>query len=70
MVARLEGELISRADAVRVWSQMLGRLRERLLVVPERVAPRMCVMTDEVAIRALLKREFEDALTTLSESAV
>ena len=66
----LMGSVIRKDEAIRVWSELLGRLRERILQIPDRVASQAAAMSGEAEIRTLLRDEFQQALTVLSRYAI
>jgi phage terminase Nu1 subunit (DNA packaging protein) len=63
--AKFKGALIDRADAIREWSQACGRLRDRLVAIPDRVAATL-EGKPESQIRSKLRSEIEDALRSLA----
>ena len=68
-LAKQRGELV-RADAVeQEWSRMVQTARDRLLLIPERLAPRLSLAKEEAECRSLLQREIEEALQALAAGA-
>jgi hypothetical protein len=65
-----EGKLISREHALQVWSEALGRIRDRCLAVPDRMAPQLVAIIEVTEIRNKLRHEMEDLLTGLSKNAI
>lgn len=62
------GELIE-ADATRKqWAAGLAAIRDRLLALPDRLGARLA-QRDEVAVRAVLREELEQALRAIHDDA-
>jgi hypothetical protein len=67
---QLAGKLINREQALLVWTEALGRIRDRCLAVPERLAPQLAPITNPTEIRNRLRAEMEDLLSGLAENAL
>jgi hypothetical protein len=61
------GELLEKTEVEQEWGLLLTTFRNRLLLLPDKVAPRVCVMDDVLSCRVLLEREVREALSALSE---
>ncbi len=55
-------ELLEAADVERAWTNNLTRCASRLLLVPDKLAPRLAAMTDVLEIRAEIDKEIRAAL--------
>jgi phage terminase Nu1 subunit (DNA packaging protein) len=63
------GELVERSTVQTVWGEVTGNVRNQLLLLPDRVAPRIAAITDVLECRFLLDREVRQALAELTEHA-
>ena len=64
------GELLSAEDVEAAWTAVLARLRARLLVLPDRLAP-LCVEETTIAgVRDQIRKAVREALDELSETPV
>jgi phage terminase Nu1 subunit (DNA packaging protein) len=66
---RLERErrtVIPLAEAVQVGTEIMERVRSRILACPRRFAPRVVGLKDAVVAEAIIRRELEQALTELA----
>ncbi len=61
------GELLEKADVEKAWGEMLTAFRNRMLLMVDKLAPRVAVVSDVLACRAVIEREIKDALLALSE---
>lgn len=61
------GELLEKADVEKAWGEMLTAFRNRMLLMVEKLAPRVAVTSDVLACRAIIEREIKDSLLALSE---
>ena len=61
------GELLEREEVERRWGALLTTFRNRMLLLPDKVAPRAAVLDSVLECRALLEREVKEALSALSE---
>jgi hypothetical protein len=60
-----QGKLIE-ADTVKTrWASILVELKERILAVPDKLAPEITALTDERQVREALKREMHALLNLL-----
>jgi hypothetical protein len=66
-VQRRKGELLDAADVERAWSRMLIAARNRMLLLPDKLAPHLVNLTDVLEIRELIRKEVYAALTALSQ---
>jgi hypothetical protein len=61
------GKLVE-ADVVKQrWASILVELKERILAVPDKLAPEVTALTDERQVREVLKREMHALINTLRE---
>jgi len=63
----IEGKLVNVADVEAAWSAMILTARNRLLLLPDKVAPRIAAVSDVQECRAVVDYEIREALTALSE---
>jgi hypothetical protein len=63
----IEGKLVDVAEVEAAWSAMILTARNRLLLLPDKVAPRIAAVSDVQECRAIVDYEIREALTALSE---
>lgn len=68
-VARRSGQLLDRAEAVATWSSLLSRLKQNLLGLGGRLAPRLVDGLTLAERQDLLDREVKASLRELAEEA-
>jgi len=61
-----EGELVEVAKVMQVWASMLSVIRNRLLQMPQKLAP-LVASTDPTEAKAILEKEFTALLSELKE---
>ncbi len=61
-------ELLEAADVERAWTDNMTRCASRILLVSDKLAPRLAAMTDVLEIRTLIDKEIRAALRALSET--
>lgn len=66
-LARLRGQLHDAADVELVLTNMLATFRNRVLAIPQKVAPKVIGMNNLAEINETINVELLDALTELSE---
>lgn len=66
--ARMRGELVPLADATAAYTSEIVRARAELESLPIRVAPKVVGMTDERAIRDILRTEINRLLQGLADA--
>ena len=66
-VDRLKGILINAQEAAHVWGEMIVAARNRALLIPSKVAPKVAVISDVLGCQEILDREMRSFLTELSE---
>ena len=66
-VELIEGKLVEIAEVEAAWSAMILTARNRLLLLPDKVAPRIAAVSDVLECRAIVEYEIREALTALSE---
>jgi chromatin segregation and condensation protein Rec8/ScpA/Scc1 (kleisin family) len=64
---RRQGELLEAADVETAWAKALASFKSRLLLLADKLAPKMAACPDVLQCRALIDREVRDALSALSE---
>ena len=64
---RRRGELVERADTEQIWSSIVIGTQSRLLILPDKIAPKVLRAKDVYECRAIIEREIREALTSLSE---
>lgn len=62
-----KGSLLPVEEVELQWSRMIGAARNQLLLLPDRVAPRVAILSDVLECRELIRREVAQALEALSE---
>lgn len=67
MVELIEGKVVEIAEVEAEWSAIVSAARNRLLLLPDKVAPRVAAISDVLECRAIVEYEIREALTTLSE---
>jgi hypothetical protein len=68
LLEKMQGDLLEKEEVERAWAQMISSARSRLLLLPNKIAQRVAVMTDVHQVRAAIDEEIRDALSELSES--
>jgi hypothetical protein len=61
------GELVSAAEVAAAWSELVTTTRNQMLLIPDKVAPKVAVLTDVLECRTVIEREVRQALQALSE---
>ena len=64
---KMFGRLIDAEEAERKWGARISAARSRLLLLPDKIAPKLLRITDVIEIRAIIDRELKDALAELSQ---
>lgn len=59
------GELVDGRVAADVWGNRLSNFRNKVLALPNKVAPMLAGVTDPEEAKAILDREYEEALAEL-----
>jgi len=67
--AKTRGELVERAVVESAWASLGVTIRERLMALPGRLAPRLTYLDDEHQVGLELRREIEEVLNELADSA-
>lgn len=62
------GELIERSDVKAEWTQAANAFRNQLLLVPDKLAPKVAVCSDVRECRALVEEEMRRVLMIFSET--
>ncbi len=60
-----QGKLVEAEDVKTRWASILVELKERILAVPDKLAPEVAATTDERQVREVLKREMHALLNVL-----
>jgi hypothetical protein len=66
-VAKLKGTLIDAYEAAVEWGTMITSARNRALLIPSKIAPKVAATSDVVSCQEILDREIRSFLTELSE---
>ena len=66
-VERQQGDLVDRIKVEAAWCELVSTVRNQMLLIPDKVAPKAAVLTDVLECRALIDRAVREALTDLSE---
>ena len=67
-VELLEGRVVEITEVEAEWSALVSAARTRLLLLPDKVAPRLALVSDVLECRAIVEREIREALTALTET--
>lgn len=67
LLQKLQGSVLPKEDVRRAWATIVTSIRSRLLLLPDKVAPRVAVVSDVLEVRALIDAEVREILTALSE---
>jgi hypothetical protein len=60
-----QGKLVEATTVKERWASILVQLKERILAVPDKLAPEVAATTDERQVREVLKREMHALLNVL-----
>ena len=63
--AKEVGAVVEIAESIRQFSAELSTLRTKLLAIPNKVAPRIALLSSQKEVRALVEREIREALAEL-----
>ena len=66
-LAEKTGELVPAADVEKVWGEMIVTARNRALMLPAELAPRLALESDEVACQQILRDGIYRVLSELAE---
>jgi len=66
-VERRKGVLVEIEDVERVWGSIVSAAQARMLLLPDKLAPKVAPVTDVLECRAIIDREIKSALTYLIE---
>jgi hypothetical protein len=66
-VERQQGDLVDRIKVEAAWCELVSTVRNQMLLIPDKVAPKAAVLTDVLECRALIDRAVREALGALSE---
>ena len=69
-LARDRGEYVARKDVLEAWGQVLTRIRQHLLMIPHRVAPRVYDVQSIPEIEEELKEAVHEILSELADTHV
>lgn len=67
-LAKRKGEVMLVADVEKLIAGMIGAARGRLLLLPDKIAPRVAVISNVLECRAIMEQAVREALSALSES--
>ena len=62
--------LVAIADVEAMWSQMMSVVRSRMLLLPDKLAQRVAVVSNVLECREIVDREIREALTVLSDKGL
>ena len=63
-----QGELLEAAEVESAWTQALTSFKNRLLSLPDKLAPKMAACSSILECRAMIDQEVRKVLTALSET--
>jgi hypothetical protein len=63
-----QGELLEASEVERVWTEALTSFKNRLLSLPDKLAPKMAACSNVLECRAIMDQEVRKVLSALSES--
>ncbi len=66
-LAERDGDLVSRADVIRLWQMTATQCKIRLLYIPRKMASQLAAQKSPAKIEALLRAELYEALQGISE---
>lgn len=66
---RRQGELIEACDIEQTWTHALTAFKNRLLLVPDKLAAKVAVCPDVLECRELIDREIKEAIKVLADAA-
>jgi hypothetical protein len=61
-----EGELAPVAETEQAWSEMVQTAKDRLMILPGKLAGRLAAVSDEGQVHSILEREITSALAELA----
>ena len=67
-VQERQGELVRADEVERVWGEIMVNVRNRILMIPGKLAQRLSTLSDVRECHALLDREVKEALTALAQA--
>ena len=65
---KLQGELLEAAEVESAWTQTLTSFKNRLLSLPDKLAPKMAACSSILECRAMIDQEVRKVLIALSET--
>ncbi len=66
-LAKERKEALDRKSVLRIWDNIVMVIRQKILAIPSKVAPRLVYMDDQKVIESDLEKEVTDALEELSK---
>lgn len=66
--ATKQGALVSADEMAEVWAFQIANARQRLLTIPDKVAPRIAAIKNAVEASALLRKEIYEVLSELART--
>jgi len=66
--AKRRGETLNATEVEAEWSNIVSTVRNRILLLPDKLAPRVAALADVLECRAVIERAVREALTALSET--
>ena len=65
----LQGSLVAVDDVSEQWARLLGRMRQRILSIPSKLAPMIHHETDAAIVESILEAAVHDVLTEFAQYA-
>ena len=66
---RKAGELVALSDVEKEWSSVMSTIRNRMLLLPAKLAPKLAALTDPRECHEVIDAEIRSALAQLAEEA-
>jgi|SRR5579883_115440 len=60
-------KLVPADDVERIWGEITVQIRNRMMTLPGKLAPRLAMLNDARECQALLDREFREALSAMAQ---
>lgn len=67
--AKRRSETLNATEVQAGWCEIVQNVRNRLLLIPDKVAPRVAVLSDVLECREVVRREIYDVLNALAATA-
>ena len=66
-LSRLRGEVLTVQEVEAKWTAIAGTIRERVLSLPDKLAPQVSALTDDRQVRELLRSDIRSWLDELAD---